>query len=154
MLSRIQICSKTSKFTPTLKLFVTVSKTAVISLVSIHLTQKQFPHVQLILLQHHMTFHNAWLKGVWENEGIMFCFVLTLWPSAKLKVSDNNGRSQTMPNSTAGMNKFGWKVCTKYLAFLPCKTTAQTNRTNYIDPYGGFPTRMVYLKHVIWGDSA
>ena len=68
--------------------FDAVSKTAVISCISLHLTKKHYQNVQLNLLQHHTKFHSGQLKSERETEVKRFCFVLTLWPSATVKVSE------------------------------------------------------------------
>ena len=59
------------------KLFDAVSKTAVISLVSLALTQKSYQDVQNELLQNHNKFHPDQLKSVRENEAKRFSFALT-----------------------------------------------------------------------------
>ena len=69
-----------------LKFFDTVSKTAVISLVSLTLTWNQYPNVQLELFLHHTKFHPDQFKRVQEKETNTICFELTLWPPATVKV--------------------------------------------------------------------
>ena len=69
---------------PMLEGLDTISKTAVISLVSLNLTWKQYQDIQFELLQHHINFHPDHLKHVWENKAKRFCFVLTLWPLVKV----------------------------------------------------------------------
>ena len=102
---------------PSLNFFAAVNKTLAISLVSLNLTQKQYTtittttttinpterrkyqDVQVELLQQQIKFHPDQLKSAQENEAKRFCFVLTLWPPAKVKVrkSAENGRSQWCP---------------------------------------------------------
>ena len=49
-----------------------VSKTAVISLVSINLTQKQSQDVQAELFHHHIKFHPDQMKSVQKNQANRF----------------------------------------------------------------------------------
>ena len=58
--------------------FDAVSKTALISLVLINLTQKQSQDVHLELLHRHIKFPPDQMKSVQENEAQRFCFTLTL----------------------------------------------------------------------------
>ena len=69
--------------------FDAVIKIAVISFLSLNVTQKQYRAVQLKLIQHHIKFHPDQLKRVRENEAKKFCFALNLWPPAKVKVSES-----------------------------------------------------------------
>ena len=68
-----------------LMFFYVVSKTAIIPLASDNLTQNQNQGVQL----HHITFHLDQLKSVQENVANRFCFLLTFWPPAKVKIIEN-----------------------------------------------------------------
>ena len=58
--------------------FDAVSKTAVISLVLINLTQKYCQDIYIELLYDHIRFHPDQLTIVQENEANMLCFALTL----------------------------------------------------------------------------
>ena len=64
-------------------------KKAVISLSMVNFTQKLYQDVQLELLQHQIKFHPDQLKRIDKNLAKRFCFVLILWPSAKVKVSES-----------------------------------------------------------------
>ena len=56
--------------------FDAVSKTAVISLVSLTVTKKQYQNVQLQLRQRQIKFHLDELKSLRENEAKRLCFAL------------------------------------------------------------------------------
>ena len=58
--------------------FYAVAIIEVTSLVSLNLVQKQYHHVQLELLHHHIKFHLDQLKSVQENDAYRLCFVLIL----------------------------------------------------------------------------
>ena len=74
--------------------------------------------MQLELLQQHIKFHPDQLKNVRENEAKRFCFSLTLWLSAKVKVSENciNGRSLRLIS-----NVFAKWIKRMVLQWLPCQ---------------------------------
>ena len=61
--------------------FYVFTKTALISLDYINLSENYCQDVQIELLQHHDKFHPHGLTSVQENEANMFCSVLTLTPS-------------------------------------------------------------------------
>ena len=72
-----------------IKVFDTVSKTALISFCSLNLTKKkQCQDVQLKLPQHYIKFHPDQLKSMQENEATKFNFALPLWPQAKIKITE------------------------------------------------------------------
>ena len=93
----------------TLNLSDTVSKTAVISLLSLNLTQKQFQNVQLKLLQHHIQI-SSWSA---EKCGRKWSQYFALYPPGKVKVfgSGIKWRKSMVPRGTAGMKKSGLMVC-------------------------------------------
>ena len=70
------------------KFFDKVCKTAIISLDPINFSQKS-QDVQLKLLHHQIKFHPIQLKSMQEIEANKFCFLLILWPQAKIKVSES-----------------------------------------------------------------
>ena len=79
-----------SECMPTLFFFLdTVSKTAVTFLVSLNLIQKQYWDVELELLQRYIKFEPDPLKSVWEYKAKTFCFALTLWLPANIKVGES-----------------------------------------------------------------
>ena len=70
--------------------FCFICKTVDISPDSINLTQNWYQAFHLELLQDHINFCPVELhkkKSVWENEASRFCFVLTIWPKAKVKIT-------------------------------------------------------------------
>ena len=59
---------------------------------------------------HHQTFHPIQLKGVRGIITHRFCFVLNLWPQAKVKVTESGKRWQRpmVPICRAGIKGFSW----------------------------------------------
>ena len=74
---------------PMFKFFDAVSKTAVIFLISLNLTQKQYQDVQLELLQHHISFHPNQLKSVQENEAksLALCDSCIKWQNSMVLIN-------------------------------------------------------------------
>ena len=72
--------------------------------------QKWNPDVQIQILRHDIRFLVDQRKTVWENELNCFCFLLTLWPSAKTRVTEcgykENGRGQRCLQIWQE-----WKIC-------------------------------------------
>ena len=127
---------------PVLKFVDTVCKTVVISLVSLHFTQKKFQDVQLELLQDHIKFHPDKIKSVeriWSQEVLL---------SADL-VTPRQGQGQWKWYNMVeviGVHKHGRyeQICVEQFAcnvqcFLPQKmpawTAVQPNTNYYIDLY-------------------
>ena len=110
---------QTSECTPMFKIFYTVRKTAVISLLSCNpsiLTQRSSQDVQPKLLHHHMKFHPDHMKRVQENIAKRLCFALTLWPPSKVNVWIQKWKwykwqESMVPVSIASKKKFGLTVC-------------------------------------------
>ena len=66
-------------------------KTAITFLYYTNLNQKKkFQDNWPDLLHHNSKFHSDQFKSVWANEPIKFCFVLALWPPAKVKVTESD----------------------------------------------------------------
>ena len=158
-----------------IKLFDAVSKTAVISLVSINLTQILLKYVQLELLHHHIKVYPNHMKSVRENEANRLCFALTLWQTDE---HDSLQRSIRYSYGSKCFNKkkeiylifllFIWFVCVRsetfilldFGSFCRCLTHWKTN-TAFICKCGGrnsslvvfgLPVHSVTGSIILWGN--
>ena len=101
----------------------------VISFVHVKLSLKQIPLATL--RQHHIKSHRHWLKSVQENTANRSCFLLDLWPSAKVKTTvkwykmvEANGAYKHGRNERICLKGLPWKTV--------CWLAGQTNTTNSI----------------------